>query len=112
MHDVEDALDIMDITAIRQRIKARHYRITMHAQKRMDQRGITLAELNEAIYHGEVIETYPEDRPYPSCLIMGRVRGGFPLYVVCALERNVHIITVHWLDPEKWLDPRTRRDRR
>ena len=24
----------------------------------------------------------------------------------------VHIITVHWLDPAKWLDPKTRREKR
>ena len=70
-----------------------------------------LEELKTVIYHGDVIEEYPDDRPSPSCLIVGRVRGGFPLYVVCGLARKVHIITVHWLDPAKWLDPQTRREK-
>lgn len=78
----------------------------------MDQRGITLEELKEVIYHGEVIEEYPQDKPYPSCLILGQIRGGFPLYVVCGVEKRVHIITVHWLDPVKWLDPKTRREKK
>lgn len=86
--------------------------MTLHAQKRLDQRQITISELKEAIKNGIVVEIYPDDRPYPSCLIMGKVRGGFPLYVVCAVEENVHIITAHWLDPTKWLDPVTRREKK
>ncbi len=77
----------------------------------MDQRAITLAELKEVIYHGEVVEHYPNDEPYPSCLIVGRVKGGFPLYAVCAMSEIVHIVTVHWMDPAKWLDPKTRREK-
>lgn len=62
---------------------------------------------------GEIIEDYSDDKPYPSCLIMGKIRDGFPLYVVCALSDRVYvIITAHWLDPEKWLDPKTRREKR
>lgn len=101
----------MDIAKIRRLIRRGRYRLTLHVQRRMDQRGITLAEFKEVIYHGDIIEMYPENRPYPSCLIMGRIRGGFPLYVVCALENIVHVITAHWMDPEKWLDPKTRRER-
>ena len=101
----------MDISKIRALVKKGSYRLTLHAQKRMDQRGITLEELKEVIYNGDVVEVYPDDSPYPSCLIVGRVRGGFPLYVVCGLSRKVYIITVHWLDPAKWLDSQTRREK-
>lgn len=102
----------MDIQGIKKLVWEGHYRLTLHALQRMDQRGITLEELKEVIYHGEVIERYPEDKPYPSCLILGKIRGGFPLYVVCGVEAMVHIITVHWLDPAKWLDPKTRREKK
>lgn len=102
----------MDIQAIQQLVREGYYRLTLHALQRMDQRGITLEELKEVIYHGEVIEEYPQDKPYPSCLILGQIRGGFPLYVVCGVEKRVHIITVHWLDPVKWLDPKTRREKK
>lgn len=102
----------MDIDKIRRLVQEGHYRLTMHALKRMDQRGITLEELKDILYHGDVLEEYPEDKPHHSCLIMGQIRGGFPLYVVCGVEENVHIITVHWLDPDKWLDPKTRREKK
>ncbi len=87
------------------------YQITRHALKRCDSRGIELNEIKEVIANGEAIEVYPNDFPYPSCLILGYVRGGEPLYVLCALGDIVHIITVHWLDPAKWLDPKTRREK-
>lgn len=101
----------MNIEKLRAHVRNGKYRITLHAQKRMDQRAITLAELKEVICQGEVVELYPDDAPFPSCLIVGRVRGGFPLYAVCALSDMVHIVTVHWMDPAKWLDPNTRREK-
>ncbi|MBF0104712.1 MAG: DUF4258 domain-containing protein [Deltaproteobacteria bacterium] len=100
----------MDIERLRKLVRSGKYQITLHAQKRMDQRAITLSELKEAICQGEVVELYPDDTPFPSCLMVGRVRGGFPLYAVCALSDLVHVVTVHWMDPAKWFDPKTRRD--
>lgn len=97
---------------IRQKIHAGKYEMTFHARERAALRKITMSEIKEAMLCGEIIEKYPDDKPFPSCLIMGQVREGFPLYVVCAVSDLVHIITVHWLDPTKWLDPKTRRERR
>lgn len=85
--------------------------MTAHAVKRMGQRKITLTEIEHVIQNGDIIEDYPGDKPFPSCLILGTIREGFPLYVVCAVSDRVHLITAHWMDPEKWLDPVTRRDR-
>jgi hypothetical protein len=50
-----------------------------HALERFLERGISRVEVMRAIMNGEVIEVYPTDRPYPSCLIRrGRAgaRGG------------------------------------
>lgn len=96
---------------IRKKFNAGKFQITKHAQRRCDGRGISLAEIKEVVNRGEIIETYPKDSPYPSCLILGHVHEDEPLYVLCALANIVHIITVHWLDPVKWLDPKTRREK-
>ena len=100
------------IEEIRRKIHDGAFQITRHCQRRCDSRGITLTEIKYVITKRKVIETYPKDSPYPSCLILGYVRHGEPLYVLCALGNIVHIITVHWLDPVKWLDPKTRREKR
>ncbi len=101
----------MEIEAIRQKWKIGQWEISAHARKRMGQRQITVDELGQVIMEGEIIENYPDDKPYPSCLILGKMSNSFPLYVVCALGDGVHVITAHWLDPEKWLDPKTRREK-
>lgn len=104
-------LSIRMIEQIRQKFIAGKYQLSRHCQRRCDSRGITLSEIKEVILNGEIIETYPKDSPYPSCLILGYVRVNQPLYMLCGLGHMVHIITVHWLDPDKWLDPKTRREK-
>jgi hypothetical protein len=57
---------------------------------------------------GEIIEEYPDDYPYPSCLILG---ANTPLHVVCGIsELELHIITAYVPDSAKWNDDlKTRR---
>lgn len=101
----------MDIEKLIKKIKTKQYLISRHAQKRIDERHINHEELLKVILEGEIIEDYPDDKPYPSCLMMKYVRESEHLYVVCAVNDLAHIITVHWIDPEKWLDPKTRREK-
>src|SRR3989338_1646500 len=96
---------------IRHKIFEGEYKITRHAQRRCDSREISLEEIKQVMLTGEIIENYPHDKPYPSCLILGHIRTRQPLYVLCAVGQIIHIITVHWLDPAKWLDPKTRREK-
>jgi hypothetical protein len=72
-----------------------------HAFERLLERGITRAEAVGAIISGEVIEVYPEDRPYPSCLILHTAAE--PLHVVAAADpdaRVCHVITAYRPDLE------------
>ena len=66
---------------------------------------IQIDELLEAIASGEIIEDYPDDQPYPSCLIFGRAQSGRPLHIVCAPvldEALLIIITTYEPDQAKW----------
>jgi hypothetical protein len=79
------------------------------------QRGITRDQALRVILEGEILEQRPRARPYPKCLMMATIVENRPLYVALAHDQSrdyLHIITVHWLDPEKWEDPWTRRPRR
>jgi hypothetical protein len=102
----------MDIEKIREKIKNGQYEVRFHARKRMGERKITMEQVKDVILTGKIIESYPDDTPYPSCLILGYLPDEQPLYVVCALGKMMYIITAHWLDPEKWLDPKTRREKK
>jgi len=99
------------IDKIRKLFFSREYNITRHAQERCDSREISIEEIESVILTGDIVKNYPDDKPYPSCLILGYVRETEPLYVLLAYEEQAHIITVHWLDPDKWLDPKTRREK-
>lgn len=51
------------------------FKFTQHALKEMleEEFGeITENEIREAIAHGKIIEEYPEDRPVPAALFMGK----------------------------------------
>ncbi len=64
-------------------------------------------EVHEAVLSGKIIEAYPDDTPYPSCLINGRTLDGRPIHIVCAFSRDENIaivITVYEPDPGLWID--------
>jgi hypothetical protein len=87
---------------------------TQHARREMraEPLGHILEhEVHEAILSGEIIEDYPDDTPYPSCLVLGRTRRGRPIHAVCAHvpgEDRAIIITVYEPDPDRWIDFRRR----
>lgn len=96
---------------IRKCLKEGKWRISYHAIKRCDTRGIALEDLLAAIAGGEVIEEYPSDPRGASCLVLGKTSGGKPLHVVCGFNREgwAVIITAYYPGEPKWIDERTRR---
>jgi len=79
----------------------------------MFQRGISEQDVREVLAAGETIETYPDDIPYPSRLVLGW-RGTRPFHVVVAdnsAAQEAIIITVYEPDAEQW-EPEFRRRRR
>lgn len=68
-------------------------------------------EVFEAVMAGEMIEDYPDDQPYHSCLVLGRTGRQRAIHVVCAhgIEEDLAIIiTVYEPDPAKWIEYRRR----
>jgi hypothetical protein len=84
--------------------------LTQHLVMRMHERNIKYDELLSAIKSGEIIEVYPNDFPYPSCLILGTI--DYPLHIVCGLsDQNLFIITAYKPDPDEWsADFKNRKD--
>jgi hypothetical protein len=68
----------------------------------MFQRKVSNADVQDVVENGEVIRKYPDDKPYPSRLILGW-RGKRPLHVVAAdHDDETIIITVYEPDPAIW----------
>lgn len=75
-----------------------------HALRRMIRRGIRVQEVEQVIATGVTIETYPDDRPFPSKLVLGWV-GGRPLHVAVAENRAddmLVVVTVYEPDLDRW----------
>src|SRR5262249_5584777 len=99
----------LDIPALRQAVALNRYFITTHAKQRMGQRHVTDQHLKQVVAAGDVIEQHLYARPFPKFLFIAHVQGE-PLYVSCAFDgHTAYVITVHWYDPNIWIDPWTRR---
>ena len=59
---------------------------TDHVIQRIAQRGISRKEIKHALAKCEVIELYPNDYPYPSCLVFGQMFDSSPLHTVCGVR--------------------------
>jgi len=69
-------------------------------------------EVAEIIVNGEIIEVYPDDKPYQSCLINGTTNENRPIHIVCAYNEEDNltvVITAYQPDPEKWINYRRRK---
>ncbi len=103
------------IQHIIQAIQDEKIRITNHADEEANADKLTLIEIIESVCDGEIIEEYPTDMPYPSCLICGMNKNGEPIHSVWAYNKENEwavLVTVYRPDPQKWINWKIRRQKR
>ncbi len=101
----------MDIENIINAIRNRRVRITEHADEEILDDNLSYEEIYSSVIQGEVIEDYSNDKPYPSCLIMGKNFSGEPIHSVWAYNSDNQwavLITVYRPNPERWIDWKVR----
>ena len=79
-------------------------RFSRHAIERMFERAIADTDVLDALRHGEIVEEYSDDTPYPSRLLLGWC-GGQPLHVVAAHDKasgSCIVITAYRPDATLW----------
>ncbi|MCM1328653.1 MAG: DUF4258 domain-containing protein [Ruminococcus sp.] len=77
--------------------------ITSHVFLQIKIRGIRIPDILTAIGNGEIIEQYPNDFPYPSCLVFGYTSDKAPIHIVCGVGGGkLWIITAYFPDPNRW----------
>jgi len=83
-----------------------------HAFERMMEREISREIVKEVLLSGEIIEDYPDDKPYPSALFLGWFEEE-PFHVITAIDSQNHrcfVITAYRPDSEHFeSDYKTRR---
>ena len=72
-------IDIKDLQALA--ADTDNFKITKHMTMRLNERGIKLRFIQNALSDGEIIEQYPKDFPFPSCLILNFLNGETPIHV-------------------------------
>ena len=79
--------------------------MTQHLVIRCRERGIKFDDIKNAILTGEIIEQYPTDFPYPSCLVLGLNVKDIYLHVVSGIgDGKLWIITAYFPASDKWED--------
>ena len=92
------------------------FRYTRHAVQRMAERCLGVEKVEEIIQSGTIIARYEDDKPFPSCLILG-FDTDKPWHIVYSAEGSgpdtvVHVVTVYQPDPLEWNDTFTKRKAR
>ena len=102
----------MKLSDIFQAIRSNRVRMTAHARREAEADRLTLEQIYTAVVRGEIVEDYPNDTPYPSCLILGYTLAGQPVHTVWAYNTENQfavLIAVYRPDPNLWIDFRERR---
>lgn len=104
---------MIDINNLREYYRQERVIITIHAQERLRQRGIRAKDVRNCVMTGEIIEQYPDDFPFPSCLIFGQSVSGKTMHVVASDGgTESRIITAYFPNNIKFEDDlKTRRER-
>jgi len=104
--------DDIDINDVMEAIRTNRVRISDHADEEAEADQLSFDEIFFSVLYGEIIEDYPTDTPYPSCLIYGQTFSGDPIHSVWAYNTQNQwavLITVYRPDPNRWIAWRERK---
>ncbi len=98
----------MNIQDIISQIRNEEYVFTLHADYERKADNLTIAQIEQALVSGAILEEYPDTGRGESCLVVGFANEQ-PIHVVCGwFGRKIALITVYIPAPPKFLDPWTR----
>ena len=103
---------MLDIKDLRNLCLDKNIAITKHAKNRLIERNISLENIKNAIQTGEIIEQYENDKPFPSCLLLGETEQSKYIHIVVSIDGGfIYIITAYCPDENEWeVDLKTRKE--
>ncbi|MCL2225667.1 MAG: DUF4258 domain-containing protein [Defluviitaleaceae bacterium] len=105
---------MIDLSGIQSCVSAGNILWTEHISLRLRERKLKRADILNCVKNGKIIEQYPNDTPYPSCLIFGYTINNQPLHIVCGLDfgKLCCMITAYVPNLDTWQsDFQTRKDK-
>jgi hypothetical protein len=103
----------MGIDLVKDLYASKRIKWSVHCVERLQERDISIDDVENCIKFGEIIEDYPDDFPYPNCLIFGYDIKKEVLHVVVGTDNQfLYIITAYYPNTIKFMkDLKTRRER-
>ncbi|HHJ06137.1 MAG TPA: DUF4258 domain-containing protein [Anaerolineae bacterium] len=100
-----------NLQKIRLQLISGKFEFSRHAFRRAVERNISELEIRQSGEVVEIIESYPEDKYAPSCLLLGFTKTGRPLHlqVSCLDAPILKIITLYEPDQARWYNYSQRR---
>ncbi len=99
------------VEEIREQLSSGQSDLTQHALIRMVERNISRGEIAEAGANAVIIEDYPHDKYFPSCLLLGYTDEARVLHIQVSRmpSDKIRIITIYEPDISEWSDFSKRR---
>jgi hypothetical protein len=96
----------MDHAWIARCVIDQRYSYSCHADRQRQNDGLTLADVEEALISGRILERYPDTGRGPSCLVAVFSDGGKPIHVVCGrMDDPIVVVTCYLPTPPKFKTP-------
>ena len=74
-----------------------------HCLERMQERDISIDDVESCLQTGKIIEDYPDDFPHPSCLIFGYTKENKKLHIVVGSNSDtIFFITAYFPNTDKF----------
>lgn len=85
--------------------------LTKHAKERLIERNIAITDIINGIKTGEIIKQYEDDKPLPSCLILGFSVNNKYIHIVVSHDSDyIYLITAYYPNTDQWeIDFKTRK---
>ncbi|MBI3983768.1 DUF4258 domain-containing protein [Candidatus Microgenomates bacterium] len=97
---------MFDIVWIQSKIREGQYYFAGHGDQERQNDNLTVAEVEEALLTGRVLEQYKDTGRGESCWVIGFTEKSKPLHMVCGdIEDRVVIVTVCIPTPPKFKNP-------
>ena len=103
---------MIDIETLKQLNMPKKIALTKHATQRLEERDIKIADIVNGIKTGDIIRQYKDDKPLPSCLILGMSAKNRYIHIVVSHDNNfIYLITAYYPTSKHWEnDFRTRKE--
>ena len=89
------------LARIRQAVAEDRYEISIHADNRIEERGMMVWQVASSLHEGTLLEVEPNDRPWPSVLVSQFLPDGAEVYAKWSYrswDRMARLVTIYHPD--------------